>query len=92
MMYCHIGNCISCEVIGKESVGVGKQFVSQLAPQLQKVYGTRVLESRNIRRMMKFAQLMPNLEIVSPLATQLSRLRLVEILSLQTEPHRVSSL
>jgi hypothetical protein len=47
------------------------------------VYG-RSFESRNLRRMMQFAEQFPDFGIVSPLTTQLSLTRVVEVLVLKT--------
>lgn len=50
--------------------------------------GGREFSARNLRRMMQFAQLMPDLQIVSPLATQLSWTHFQEVLSLKDEIQR----
>ena len=46
--------------------------LSQVATQLQEEYGKKGFEERTIRRMMKFAQMFPDIKIVSPLVSKLS--------------------
>ena len=46
--------------------------VSQVATQLQALYGSKGFEIRNVRRMMQFAQQFTDWEIVSTLVTKLS--------------------
>lgn len=72
MMYWHIGERINRDVLGNERAEYGKQIVSQVATQLQALYGSKGFEIRNVRRMMQFAQQFPDWEIVSPLVTKLS--------------------
>jgi len=72
-MYWHIGNRINSEVLGNERAEYGKQIVSQVATQLQEEYGTKGFEERTVRRMMKFAQLFPDFQIVSTLLSKLCR-------------------
>lgn len=72
MMYWHIGERINRDVLGNERAAYGKQIVSQVATQLQALYGSKGFEIRNVRRMMQFAQQFPDWEIVSPLVTKLS--------------------
>ena len=71
MMYWHIGERINREVLGNQRAEYGKQIVSQVATQLQEEYGKKGFESRNIRRMMQFAQYFPDSKIVSAVSTQL---------------------
>ena len=73
MMYWHIGERINSEVLGNQRAEYGKQIVSQVAHQLQEEYGKKGFEERTIRRMMQFAQTFPNLQILSPLVSELSR-------------------
>lgn len=71
-MYWHIGDRINRDVLKNERAEYGKQIVSQVATQLQEEYGTKGFEERTIRRMMQFAQLFPDFQIVSPLVSKLS--------------------
>ncbi len=88
LMYWHIGERINREVLGNERAEYGKLIVSQLATQLQNEFGDKGFESRNIRRMMQFAQQFPQFKIVSQLATQLSWSHFVEVLPLKDDLQR----
>ena len=72
LMYWHIGERINREVLGNERAEYGKQIVLTVSRQLQLEYGDKGFEPRTIRRMMQFASLFPDLQIVTPLVTQLS--------------------
>ena len=83
MMYWHIGERINREVLGNQRAEYGKQIVSQVATQLQNDYGKKGFESRNIRRMMQFAQEFPDSKIVSQFATKLFWSHFIEVLPLK---------
>ena len=68
MMYWHIGERINREVLGNKRAEYGMQIVSQVATQLQNEYGRKGYEPRNIRRMMQFATLFPEEQIVAQFA------------------------
>jgi len=70
-MYWNIGNRINRDMLNNERAEYGKQIVSQVATQLQEEYG-KGFEERTIRRMMQFAQLFPDFQIVSTLLSKLS--------------------
>ena len=72
MMYWHIGERINREVLGNQRAEYGKQIVAQVAQQLQEEFGKKGFEERTIRRMMQFAQMFPDIQIVSPLVSKLS--------------------
>ena len=88
MMYWHIGERINRDVLGNERAKYGKQIVSQVATQLQTLYGSKGSEIRNVRRMMQFAQQIKEEKIVSQLATKLSWSHFIEVLSLKDELQR----
>ena len=69
--YWHVGKRINEEVLHGERAEYGKEIVGTVSRQLVEEYG-KSFEMRNLRRMMQFADLFPDFEIVSPLATQLS--------------------
>ena len=71
MMYWHVGERINRDVLGNERAEYGKQIVAQVARQLQKEYGSKGFDEKNIRRMMQFASLFPDFQIVAQLARQL---------------------
>lgn len=83
LMYWHIGERINREVLGNERAEYGKQIVVTVSRQLQDEFGTKGFEERNIRRMMDFANLFSDLQIVSTLSTQLSWSHFVEVIPLK---------
>jgi len=88
LMYWHIGERINREVLGYERADYGKQIVSQVATQLQELYGDKGFDTRNLRRMMQFAEQFSDIQIVSQAAQQLTWSHFVEILPLKDELQR----
>ena len=88
MMYWHIGERINREVLGNQRAEYGKQIVAQVAQQLQEVYGKKGFEERTIRRMMQFAQMFPDIQIVSPLVSKLSWSHFLIVMPLKDELQR----
>ena len=72
LMYWHIGERINRELLDNKRAAYGKQIVAQVARQLQSEYGEKGFDEKNIRRMMQFASLFPDIQIVAPLVRQLS--------------------
>ena len=85
MMYWHIGERINREVLGNQRAEYGKQIVAQVAQQLQREYGKKGFDKSSITRMMKFAKLFPNFQIVAQLARQLYWSHFVEVLALKDD-------
>lgn len=71
LLYWHIGKRINEEVLGNQRAEYGKQIVSTVSRQLIEEYG-KGFNEKNLRRMMQFAELFPDFQIVAPLARQLS--------------------
>ncbi|MBO1883842.1 DUF1016 family protein [Capnocytophaga sp. Marseille-Q4570] len=71
LLYWHIGKRINEEVLDNQRAEYGKQIVSTLSRQLTEEYG-KGFNEKNLRRMMQFAELFPDFQIVAPLARQLS--------------------
>lgn len=88
LMYWHIGSRINNDFLDNQRAEYGKQIVSQLATKLQEQYGKRGFQERNIRRMMQFAELFPDVQIVSELATQLSWSHFIELFTIKDALHR----
>ena len=88
LLYWRIGERINTDLLDGQRAAYGKQIVSELATQLQGKYGKRGFQERNIRRMMQFAELFPDFQIVSELATQLSWSHFIELLTLKDTLHR----
>ena len=70
-VYWQIGFKINTHILGNERAEYGKEVVFQVAHQLEQAYG-RQFEEKNLRRMMQFATVFPDFEIVVPVARQLS--------------------
>ena len=83
LMYWHIGERINREVLGNERAEYGKQIVATVARQLQEEYNISGTDEKNIRRMMQFAALFPDSQIVATLSRQLSRSHFVEVIPLK---------
>lgn len=75
----HIGQMINAEVLGNERAEYAKQIVATLSPQLTLRFG-RGFEKASLHRMMKFAELFPDHEIVATLSPQLSWSHIRELL------------
>ena len=87
-MYWHIGERINREALGNKRAEYGKQIVAQVARQLQEEYGKKGFEERTIRRMMQFAQLFPDFQIVSTLLSKLSWSHFLIVMTLKDELQR----
>jgi len=88
MMYWHIGERINREVLDNKRAEYGKQIVASVARQLQEEYGKKGFEERTIRRMMQFAQMFPDIKIVSPLVSKLSWTHFLTVMPLKDELQR----
>jgi predicted nuclease of restriction endonuclease-like (RecB) superfamily len=71
LTYWQVGRRINDEVLKGERAAYGKQVIPALSKALVTQFGNS-FESRNLRRMMQFAELYPDLQIVTPLVSQLS--------------------
>ena len=88
IMYWHIGERINRDVLGSQRAAYGKQIVSTVSAQLQEDFNSRGFASRNIHRMMQFAQQFPDIKIVSTLSTQVTWSHVVEVLALSDDIQR----
>jgi hypothetical protein len=80
-LYWNIGKRIREDVLKKERAEYGEQIVSSLGRQLIEEFG-RGFGRRNLFRMMRFAEVFPDEQIVSSLMTQLSWTHLIYIIAL----------
>jgi hypothetical protein len=71
LLYWHIGQRIRNEVLQSERATYGEQIVSTLARQLELEYG-RGFSTKNLRHMLRFAEAIPEAQIVSATQRQLS--------------------
>lgn len=88
MMYWHIGERINRDVLGNQRAEYGKQIVATLSRQLQEEYGDKGFDEKNIRRMMQFATLFPDAQIVATVSRQLWWSHFVEVIPLKDDLHR----
>ena len=87
MLYWGIGKRIREEVLGGERAAYGRDVVKRVAARLRERYG-RGYSWQNVFRMIKFAELYPDAEIFSPLATKLTWTNIVELLTIDEQAKR----
>ncbi|MCL2477521.1 PDDEXK nuclease domain-containing protein [Candidatus Bathycorpusculum sp.] len=83
LMYWEIGKYVGSVLLGGERAKYGKQIVATLSQQLSGKYG-KSFEYTKITRMIKFAELFPDVEILATLSQELSWSHFIEILPLKT--------
>jgi len=81
LLYWRIGDRIRREVLGGERAAYGEEIVSALARQLEAEYG-RGFAEKSLRRMVQFAEVFPDEQIVATLSRQLSWSHFRELLPL----------
>ncbi|CAN5896618.1 PDDEXK nuclease domain-containing protein [soil metagenome] len=81
LTYWSIGERIQREVLGEERAEYGEQMVERLAVRLRTEYGSG-FSRPNLFRMLRFAQIFPDPDIVSTLSRQLAWSHFVELLAL----------
>ncbi len=86
-LYWSVGERMRTEVLGDTRAEYGARLLDQLGQQLANEFG-RGFESRNLRRMVKFAEAFLDAAIVSTLSAKLSWSHFVNLLPLKTEPGR----
>lgn len=72
MLYWHIGRTINEHILGGERADYGKKVIINLSRRLQQEYGPATWSEKNLRRMMQFADSLPDPQIVATLTRQLS--------------------
>jgi predicted nuclease of restriction endonuclease-like (RecB) superfamily len=80
-LYWHVGVRLRQDVVGEERGAYGEQVVAAVAKTLSAEYG-RGFGKRSLYRMMRFAEVFPDPEIVTALRSQLSWTHLREIIAL----------
>jgi predicted nuclease of restriction endonuclease-like (RecB) superfamily len=88
MLFWNVGKRINEDILQNKRADYGKQVVATVSAQLENAYG-KSFTLKNIRRMMKFAEQFPDLEIVPPLAAQLSWSHFVELMPVKDEKARL---
>ena len=82
LVYWQVGHKINTHILENQRAAYAKQIVPTLAIQLQQRYGNQFQE-KNLRRMMQFADVFPDTEIVVTLSRQLSWSHFVCLIPLQ---------
>jgi len=85
LMYWHVGERINRDILKYHRAEYGKQVVSVVARRLQEEYGNKGFEERTIRRMVQFASLFPDINILTQLVTKLSWTHFLLVLPLKDE-------
>ena len=88
LMFWEVGHYVSSILLGNERAVYGKRIVATLSQQLQDSYG-KTFGIDNLRRMMRFAQNMPDKQIVATLSQQLSWSHIVELVRLEKPEARL---
>ena len=88
LTYWHVGQRINSEVLRGERAAYGQQVVASVAESLVAACG-KSFEAKNLRRMMQFAEVFSDLEIVVPLARQLSWSHFLLLIPLPSQEARL---
>ncbi len=81
-LYWNIGNRIKTDILGNERAQYGRAIVSALSRQLTAEYGKGFSE-KNLRRMIQFAEVFPDQQIVVSLTRQLSWTHFVALIPMK---------
>lgn len=84
LMYWHIGDRINREVLGGERAAYGKQIVENLALKLTEEFG-KGFDSKSLRKMMQFASVFPDIQIVAPLVGKLSWSHFLQVIPIDDD-------
>ena len=87
-LYWMVGQRLSSEVLGGERAAYGTQLIDQLGARLALEFG-RGFETKNLRRMVQFAQAFADGAIVATLSRQLSWSHVVALLPLKSPEARL---
>ena len=88
LLFWQIGKLINQNILQYKRAEYGKQIVPTVSAQLEKVYG-RSFAEKNVRRMMQFAEIFSDYQIVVTLSRQLSWSHFLAILPLKKEDARL---
>lgn len=88
LTYWNVGKKINEHVLKNKRAEYGKQIVARLSPQLVDKFGSSFAE-KNLRRMMQFADVFHDFEIVVTLSRQLSWSHFVELIPIKNNNKRI---
>jgi predicted nuclease of restriction endonuclease-like (RecB) superfamily len=87
LVYWQVGKKINGHILDNQRGAYGKQIVVTVSRQLEIQYG-RSFNEKNVRRMMQFAEVFPDVEIVVPLSRQLSWSHFIDLIPLKNKDSR----
>lgn len=87
-LYWEIGNYINKDFLENKRAEYGSQAIKELSKRLQQKYGTSSFSEKNIRRMMQFASIYTEREIVATLLRQFSWSHFILFIPIQDELKR----
>ncbi|MDT0678483.1 PDDEXK nuclease domain-containing protein [Autumnicola musiva] len=87
LVFWEVGKRINEEILQNERADYGKNIVTTVSSQLKKRYGNS-FGTRNVRRMMQFAEIYPDIQIVDSLSRQLSWSHFVELFPIKSKETR----
>jgi len=88
ILFWQVGKRINDDILQNQRAEYGKQIVSTVSAQLETSYGRNFAE-KNVRRMMQFAEIFSEMQIVVPLARQLSWSHFLILIPLKTNEQRM---
>lgn len=83
ILFWQVGKRINDDILQNQRAEYGKQILPTVSAKLENLHGRNFTE-RNVSRIMQFAEQFKDLEIVAPLATQLSWSHFTELLPLKS--------
>lgn len=87
MVFWQVGKRINSEILENERAEYGKNIVPTVSSQLVEHYG-RSFGTKNLHRMMQFAEIYPEVQIVVSLTRQLSWTHFMTLLPLKSDEER----
>jgi len=87
LVYWKVGNKINTHILENQRAEYGKEVIPQLATRLANAYG-KSFQEKNLRRMMQFAEVFSDYQIVAPLARQLSWTHFTIIIPIKNQDER----
>lgn len=82
LLYWHIGNRIRKDILGQQRAEYGQKIVGTLSRQLTAEYGQGFGE-KNLFHMIRFAEIFPDIQIVSSLIRQLTWTHILQLIYLE---------
>lgn len=87
-VYWRVGKRINEDILNHQRAEYGKQIIPSISKDLVMLYG-KSFAVRNLRRMMQFASLFTDIQIVSTVSTQLSWSHWIELFALKKHEARL---